>query len=148
MTSRGKAIALLSSGLDSTVSLAADKPVANTEVTLALTINYGQRAAQREIEAAQKIAEYYDTPHKVIQLPWLGELLPKALTPKSKIKNNAEVHGMEMGAEAEMDTTDVMSVNHVWVPNRNGVLLNVAAAYAEATGAESLIFGANAERSL
>ena len=135
MTSPKKAIALLSSGLDSSVALAS-VIAQNYDIALALTVDYGQRAAVREIEAARKIAQYYDIAHQVVELPWLRELLPKALT--SGEKNNWPEAGAP-GAEA---------LKMVWVPNRNGVLLNVAAAYAEAMGADAIIFGANAEEAV
>ena len=63
-----KSIVLLSSGLDSVVSLAISKEEYN--ITLALTFDYGQKAAKREINSAKKITDFYKIDHKVIKLDW------------------------------------------------------------------------------
>ena len=73
-----KGIVLLSSGLDSLVSLhVAQKQV---DIVLALTFNYGQKAAKDEIEAARLISEKYNIKHKVIDLPFLKEETKNALS--------------------------------------------------------------------
>src|SRR5690554_4218123 len=73
-----RSIVLLSSGLDSTVNLFAAKR--EGEVLLALTFDYGQRAARKEIDRARRLADHCDVPHQVIELPWLGNLGSSALT--------------------------------------------------------------------
>ena len=50
-----KAVILLSSGLDSVVSLYKAKE--NFEIMLALTFDYGQKSAYEEINCAKKIAK-------------------------------------------------------------------------------------------
>jgi 7-cyano-7-deazaguanine synthase len=127
-----KAIALLSGGLDSTVALAVI--LNRMPVACALTFNYGQRAAQQEIAATQKITQHYGLPHRIIELPWLSELLPQGLTP-----------GLENEQPATMDTETLFDIHRVWVPNRNGLFLNIGACYAEALGCSHVVFGANAE---
>ena len=72
-----KGVAILSGGLDSTVSLAA--AVRKMQVVLALTFDYGQRAARRERAAAAKIARHYRVAHRVIRIPWLAGLTTTAL---------------------------------------------------------------------
>ena len=59
-----KSIILLSGGLDSLVCLGLCKDEYN--VSLALTFDYGQKSAKKEIEASAKISEYYNISHKVI----------------------------------------------------------------------------------
>ena len=51
------------------------------------------------------------------------------------------------GAEAELgdEKAELEAAKAVWVPNRNGVFLNVAAAYAEALGAGVVVAGFNRE---
>lgn len=122
-----RAVALLSGGLDSVVALSLAREAG--EVALALTFDYGQRAAAREKDAAEHIAAHYGIPHQVVALPWLRDLLPQALDAR----------------ETTSEDGDVMDVRRVWVPNRNGVFLNIAAAFAEAKGADSVLFGANLE---
>lgn len=124
-----KAVAILSGGLDSTVSLA----VARTklDVVFAVTFDYGHRAARREREAAGKIARHYRIPHRIIELPWLG-----AITDTALVNRRAAVPVHEM-SEA--------SAKAVWVPNRNGCFIEIAAAHAESMGAARLVTGFNRE---
>ena len=72
-----KSIILLSGGLDSLVSLGLTKEKLN--VTLALTFDYGQKSAQKEIEASAKICEYYNIEHKILKLDFLKEITNTAL---------------------------------------------------------------------
>lgn len=127
-----KGVAILSGGLDSTVSLAA--ATRKMKVVLALTFDYGQRAAKREREASAKIAKHYRIPHKVVAIPWLAALTGTALVNR---KAKLPVHEMsERSAKA------------VWVPNRNGVFIEIAAAHAESLGADRLITGFNKEEAV
>ncbi len=124
-----KGVAILSGGLDSTVSLAA--AVRKMEVALALTFDYGQRAARREREASVRIARRYAVPHRVIAIPWLAPLTRTAL-----VNRKAAIPTGPMGER---------SARAVWVPNRNGVFIEVAAAYAESLDARRLVTGFNRE---
>ncbi len=135
--SRLKTVVLLSGGLDSSANLAIadhfDRPV------LALTVDYGQRAAVPEIRAARMLAEYYGVPHRVLELKWLGGLGGSALTEDSL--------GVPEPDSNRLDDLKVASetAKAVWVPNRNGVLINAAAAVAESTGAQQVVVGFNKE---
>lgn len=131
------AIVLLSGGLDSTVALA--DVLTRKSVLCALTINYGQRAFQNELKATQAIAAHYGVSHRIIELPWLAELLPHALTPESVLQEQG-VQEKKAASESEL-----FDVNRVWVPNRNGLFLNIAASFAEAFKVDTIVFGANAE---
>ncbi|MCE5237087.1 7-cyano-7-deazaguanine synthase QueC [bacterium] len=130
------AIALLSGGLDSTVAtwLAAQEMT----VALALTCDYGQRAAAREIEAAARIAAALGAPHQVVPLPWLKTVAQDALTDASRPL--PELKPEELDTKAA-----VQSAAAVWVPNRNGLLLNIAGVFAEALHCQAVIVGFNAE---
>ena len=131
------AIVLLSGGLDSTVALA--ETLTRQSVACALTFDYGQRAAKKELQATRAIADHYRIPHRFIALPWLAELLPQALTPLSVLKG----HGLEN--EMAVTAENLFDVNRVWVPNRNGLFLNIAACFAESLQIKTIVFGANAE---
>ncbi len=124
-----KAVAILSGGLDSTVALA--KAKGSAEILLALTFDYGQKAAKKEIHSARKISRHYSIPHKVIQLPWLKSITSTAL-----------VHPKASLPKGEMSSR---SAKAVWVPNRNGAFIEIAAAHAETLGATRLITGFNKE---
>ena len=123
-----KSIILLSGGLDSLVSLGAGIKEYNIE--LALTFDYGQKPAKREIEASKKIADYYGIKHKVIELPFLKEITKTALV-------SGDVPTENLGTED--------SAKAVWVPNRNGLFLNIAASFADADDYTHILFGANKE---
>jgi 7-cyano-7-deazaguanine synthase len=132
-----RAVALLSGGLDSLVAAALTR--AEAELTLAVTCDYGQRAARREVEAARRQAEWLGCPHQVVALPWLGALGGSALTDAGRPLPEPE--------PAALDRPEVTTemARAVWVPNRNGALVNVAAAFAERLEAEWVVCGFNAE---
>jgi 7-cyano-7-deazaguanine synthase len=102
---------------------------------LALTFYYGQRAWEQEKVATNRIAQHYGIAHEVVELPWLANLLPQALMPKEKL----------LSPEVPVTDENLFETARVWVPNRNGVFLNIAASFAEATGASAVMFGANAD---
>lgn len=138
MKSRKKVVVLLSAGLDSTVN-AFDAIKHHHEIVLAMTFHYGQRAAKKEIESAAKIAHYLGVPHKVVELPWFKDFNKSSLLVETQdipTGNQVEIDDLEISAE---------TAKSVWVPNRNGIFLNIAAAYAEALGADAVIPGFNAE---
>ena len=130
-----KAIVLLSSGLDSTVNLLlAKKKFAQV---MAVTFDYGQRAAKKEIEAAAKICLKHQIEHEVVDLHWLGEISSSSLNKGNiPVGKHVDISSMETSAK---------TAKSVWVPNRNGVFLSLAAAFAEARGATYIVPGFNKE---
>lgn len=122
-----KAVILLSGGLDSLVALGYTKDKYGIE--LALTFDYGQKSAKQEIETSKRIAEYYNVVHKIIELDWLKEITHTALVSDSEIPTE------------NLGTKESMS--NVWVPNRNGLFLNIAASFADSFGYDYILFGAN-----
>ncbi|MDD3435779.1 MAG: 7-cyano-7-deazaguanine synthase QueC [Candidatus Gastranaerophilales bacterium] len=131
-----KSIILLSGGLDSLVSLAVAKE--KYDIGLALTFDYGQKAVKQEILASEKICNYYKIKHKVIKVDWLAEITKTALVSEKKIPPTS----LE---DLNSDEFVQKSAASVWVPNRNGVLLNIAASFADSFGYDYIIFGANKE---
>ncbi|MBQ7287555.1 MAG: 7-cyano-7-deazaguanine synthase QueC [Candidatus Gastranaerophilales bacterium] len=120
-----KAIILLSGGLDSLVAL--DIISKECDVVKSLTFDYGQKSAQEEILAAKKIAKEYNIDNEVIELQFLKEITNNALT-----------------NEANQNFGELKSV---WVPNRNGLFLNIAACYCDSKDIDFIAFGANKEES-
>ncbi len=132
-----KSIVLLSAGLDSTVNFYESIQTFNT--VLALTFDYGQRAAPNEIATAKKICELYGVHHQVIQLPWLQEVSKSSsLTNSEKEIPTDSVNITSLAASNE-------SAKSVWVSNRNGLFLNIAACFAEQLAADKIIVGFNKE---
>lgn len=137
MNPRVRSVILLSGGLDSSANLAL--AVESDDVVCALTANYGQRAADREVAAARDFCAYYGVEHRVLDLRWLGALGGSALT-------SADLSIPDPG-KTRLDDAQVTreTARAVWVPNRNGVLINVAAAWAERWDARRVVVGFNRE---
>lgn len=117
-------VLLLSGGLDSVVAAWAARREYPPGV--ALTFDYGQRAAVREHEAALSVAALLEVPHQFIKLPWLAKISGASIT---------DPHRMPA---ADTDAS-------AWVPARNAVLVSIAAAFAESCGHEAIVCGFNAE---
>jgi 7-cyano-7-deazaguanine synthase len=128
-------VVLLSSGLDSTVNLY--EALRTSKVAMALTFDYGQKAAAREKHFSAVVCRDLGVPHKIIELPWFRDFTKTSLvSPKSEIPTDVN---LESGQATRA------SAGQVWVPNRNGIFLSIGAAFAESLGAKWLIPGFNAE---
>lgn len=137
MGSKEKAVVLLSGGLDSTYNLwLAPKEY---EVVLALTFDYGQKASVAELASSAVLCRKLNIPHKVISLPWFKDFSRSALTSENEIIPTNEKIKLDDRAMS------LRSARQVWVPNRNGIFLNIAAGYAEGLGASSVLVGFNKE---
>jgi 7-cyano-7-deazaguanine synthase len=134
-----KSVVLLSGGLDSTVSL--HQAMEKAEIVLCLHFNYGQKAALQEIASAKKITEHYKVPLKIIDLPWLAEITRTSLVNKELKVPTPSTEQLD-GEAARQTAMDV------WVPNRNGLFINIAAAFAESMGADAVVTGFNAEEAI
>jgi len=121
-----RSVILLSGGLDSTVSAAI--AVRRTHPLFALTFDYGHRAARMEIAASRKICRSLKIRHKVTKLPFFGEFGKLTLLGRKKI-----------------DSKHLVNTRDVWIPNRNGLFINIAACYAEYYGAKYIVTGFNRE---
>jgi len=130
MTSgREGAVVLLSGGLDSTTC--ASWALREGYAVTALSLDYGQRH-RIELERAGAIAERLGVRHTVLAID-LGAIGGSALT-DAGIAVPKERDEAAMGADVPV----------TYVPARNTVLLALALAQAEATGARNLVIGANA----
>lgn len=132
-----KCIVLLSGGLDSTVNLY--EAHGQMDVLLALNINYGQRAFTQESKAAKASCKALGIPFKTIDLGWFADFTKTSLVCRD--------HDVPSGHEVQMDDqqTSLNTADRVWVPNRNGIFLNIAAGFAEGLGAQYVIPGFNLE---
>lgn len=129
------AVVLLSGGLDSSVLLHHVRKTVAVERVLALSYNYGQRHS-RELECARWQADRaHAAEHRVIDVSFLGALLQSG---SALIAGGRDVPDL-----AEL-TMDELSQPPTYVPNRNMMLLSMAAAYAEATEIHDVFYGAQA----
>jgi 7-cyano-7-deazaguanine synthase len=136
------AIALLSGGLDSTVSvaMALDKGI---KIPLALTFDYGQKSAPAEIRSGRKLCALWKIPHRIIKLDWFKDIAKGSalINPSKQIPQLKE---SDLNNPAKLKRT----AQAVWVPNRNGLFINVAATFAEAMKADYIITGFNREEAI
>jgi 7-cyano-7-deazaguanine synthase len=122
--SRGKAVVLLSGGLDSMVCAALARE-AGFAVT-ALTVDYGQRH-RVELEAARAIAASLAERHIVLPLD-LRAFGGSALTDDIAVPKEGVGEGIPV----------------TYVPARNTIFLSLALGLAEASGARDIYIGVNA----
>jgi 7-cyano-7-deazaguanine synthase len=132
-----KSIVLLSGGLDSAVSLAL--ALKETEVAFCLTFDYGQRSAQKEKASAAALAAHYSVEHRVLELAFLKDITRTAL-----VICDGDIPEPD-AAELDDDLISKANAASVWVPNRNGLFINIAAAFAEAYGCNLIVTGFNRE---
>ena len=125
MSMPGKAVILLSGGLDSATCLALAREQGYD--CHALSLDYGQRHGA-ELAAARRVAEALGVSgHKVIRLD-LGEIGGSALT----------------DAAIEVPESPGTGIPVTYVPARNTVFLALALGWAEVLGAWDLFVGVNA----
>ena len=123
---RGKAVLLLSGGLDSTTLLAL--ATSQGYAIHALSFSYGQRHAA-ELAAARKIASHYGVVQHVVTDIDLRVFGGSALTSDIEVPRNRELD-------------DQIPVTYV--PARNTIFLSFALAWAEVLGAPDIFIGVNA----
>ena len=134
------AIALLSAGLDSSLAIAMALEE-GVHIKLALTFDYGQKAAPQEINQASRLASYWKIPHKHLNLPFFAESGQSSLLRSS---TNQAVPHLSLDDLDNLETSQ-KSAKSVWVPNRNGVFIEIAACFAEQMGASYITVGFNRE---
>jgi 7-cyano-7-deazaguanine synthase len=115
---------MVSGGLDSVVSLVLARE--SHDIRLVLFFDYGQRALESERASVLSIASYYGLQFREVDLRWLGSLAPQG-----------------MRSDATGDGGELATLDQVWIPNRNGVFINTAAAFAESYGCTAVITGFN-----
>ncbi len=133
---KSKAVILLSGGLDSTVALALSR--SRWEPVLALCFDYGQKAAPAERRCARALARRYGVEFLAVPLPWMRGLGSSALQRGGKIPRFDPARFADLAYQRG-------TAKAVWVPNRNGLFVNIAACFAESLGCRGVVTGFNAE---
>lgn len=130
------AVVLLSGGADSTVLLHHVVRELERRLIHAISYNYGQRHS-RELECARWQAEAVKVEsHLVLDISFMRELLKEGT---SLVSGGAPVPDLKDLDEVQLTQPPT------YVPNRNMMLLSMAAAYAEAHGIHDVFYGAQAQ---
>ena len=123
-----KKVIIISGGMDSTTLLYDIVAQFGSENILAVSFDYGQRH-KCELKCARKTCAKLGVPYKVLPLWVLNEVAPSALT-----REDIEVPEGYYADENMKQTV---------VPNRNMVLLSLAASFAMGVEADKLYYGAH-----
>ncbi len=122
-----KVVVLCSGGMDSVTALHWARW--RHDVRSVLSFDYGSKHNHREIPFAAEHAAKLGLPHRTIELGFIGRLFASDL-----LKSGGDIPEGHY-ADANMRRTVV--------PFRNGVMLSVAAGFAESGGAEGLVIAAH-----
>lgn len=122
-------VVILSGGLDSTITLRLAVQKYGAENVAALTYDYGQKQ-RREIDMARMSTNLLRVKHKVVDASFLGEI--------SK--------GFSANVDTDMEMPTIKDVlgdprPKTYVPNRNMILMSIAAAYAEVNNVDTILCG-------
>lgn len=122
-------VVILSGGLDSTITLRLAVEKYGYENVAALTYDYGQKQ-RREIEMAKMSTNLLRVKHKVVDASFLGDI--------SK--------GFSANVDTDMKMPTIRDVlgdprPKTYVPNRNMILMSIAAAYAEVNNVDTILCG-------
>ncbi len=132
-----KALVLFSGGLDSTTCLALAVDKYGKENVIALSVSYGQKHI-KEIEAADKIANYYGVEKLSLDLSKMFEWSNCSLLQGS----NEEIPHEDYAKQLKNTNGTPVST---YVPFRNGLFLSSGAAVAISKGCGEIYYGAHSD---
>lgn len=118
-----KAVVLSSGGVDSTTCVAMAVNELGSANVVALSFKYGQRH-EKELESAQKIADFYGLAHYVYDLTSIFAYSDCSLLSSSKEKPEHMSYADQIARDGEGKVS-------TYVPFRNGLMLSAAAALAQ-----------------
>jgi 7-cyano-7-deazaguanine synthase len=122
-----KVCVLLSGGMDSVAAFY--EALGQHEVTACLSFEYGAKHNACEIPFAKLHAERNGVHHQVISLDFINQLFKSDL-----LKSGGDIPDGHYAEESMKQTV---------VPFRNGIMLSIAAGYAESCDAEGLVIAAH-----
>lgn len=127
MPEKPKVVVLLSGGMDSVTALY--DVAENHEVVGTLGFDYGSKHNSRELPMAAWHAARLGVPHQVIELDFVNELFASDL--------------LQSGGDIPEGHYEESNMKATVVPFRNGIMLSIAAGYAESQGADTLVIAAH-----
>lgn len=123
------AVVVLSGGMDSAVSARVCVERFGREKVKAITFDYNQKQVI-EIEKAREVTDMLGIAHKVFDLSILGDI-SKGFS--SNVDEDVHISSVQ-------NTLGAVRLN-TYVPNRNMILMSIAAAYAEVEGLTNIVMG-------
>ncbi len=122
-----KVVALVSGGMDSVVALHQARQ--SHEVVASISFHYGSKHNDREIPFAKWQSDHLGIPHLTVPLSFIGEQFESDLLAK--------------GGEIPKGHYEEQSMKKTVVPFRNGIMLSIAAGFAESKEANGLVIAAH-----
>lgn len=123
------ALVLLSGGMDSITALYHAHADPSLHVQAALSFHYGSKHNDQELQFAKLHADRLGVPQYTIRLPFINETFHSAL--------------LESGSEIPDGHYEEENMKQTVVPFRNGIMLSVAAGFAESRQIKSLVIAAH-----
>ncbi len=122
-----KVLVLLSGGIDSTTALY--DAVKKYETVTAVSFNYGSKHNKRELKFASHHCNTLNVQHEIIELSFMNDFFKSDL--------------LKSGGQIPDGHYQEPSMRKTVVPFRNGIMLAIAAGYAESIEADAIIIAAH-----
>lgn len=123
-----KSVIVLSGGMDSTVLL--EDALKQEKDVIAISFDYGSKHNQTELQMAANYCQLKNIDHKIIKLPFINELFSSSL--------------LQSGDAIPEGKYDADNMKSTVVPFRNGIMMSIAAGYAESIEANEVLLGSHA----
>lgn len=112
-------VLVFSGGMDSTVLLA--DLLQQGKTVQAISFDYGSKHNSRELPMAEDFCRERGVEHRIVSLPFIGELFSSSL--------------LQSGEDIPEGSYKEETMKSTVVPFRNGIMLSIAAGFAESVGA-------------
>ncbi|SDO36765.1 7-cyano-7-deazaguanine synthase QueC [Desulforhopalus singaporensis] len=120
-------LVVLSGGMDSAVLLA--DCINKAHRCAAISFDYGAKHNDCELAMATALCQLLKVPHTVVELPFINRLFSSTL--------------LQSGEEVPDGAYDAETMQSTVVPFRNGIMLSIAAGYAESLGASRVVLASH-----
>jgi 7-cyano-7-deazaguanine synthase len=128
MSARERVVVLLSGGMDSVTALYA--AATESEIAACLSFAYGAKHNAREIDCARWHAAHLGVSHLVVPLEFIAQ--------------HFDSHLLKRGGAIPAGHYEDASMRQTVVPFRNGIMLSIAAGFAESCKSSAVVIAAHA----